>query len=666
MRNILRWASPAVIIMLLAPILVGIGPARASGEELLLTLIHTNDEHSALVPSPFIDYDPEEENPARGGIARLATLVDSIREAKAETGEPVLLVSGGDYLGGAAYAWLALEGYAAELSLMQQIGYDVVTIGNHEYDFGPETLAGYYRAAGYPEAQNRTAIVASNIRPPAGHPLNELDIKDTYVLELDNGLKVGFFGLIGYDAVSVAPYSDPVEFPDPIETAGEMVARLQQSGVDLIIAITHAGVEEDRTLAREVAGIDVIVGGHCHTLLEEPVIEGDTIIVQAGELLKHAGVLELAYNPATSSVRVRNQDTGQPSVVPLDWTVPPEPVMAEELAYYTARLNEVIEDMSGGRFNDIGETVVWSDFVVTNRPPLEESPFGNFITDAMRLVAQEATGERVDLAFQANGVIRGSIEPGSTSWSEDQVSFYDLADLVGLGSGPDNRGGYPLVSVYFTGEELRRIFEVQVLLGEMMGDTYYLQISGGRLTFDKNRAILFTVPFIDQPVPTALLPLPVGAVLSGELYTGQGVQDDNDENYVPVKKGDETLYHVVTDYYIASFLPMVGELLPSLELVLKDKNGEPIDIDNLEDAIIYRDGRELKVWQAVIEFASSQPLDSQGNPRIPEYYSATAGRLNQQGTIPLMIWPVLVILLIAGGIVLLRRRRKAKKVQKAA
>lgn len=660
-----RCLSLGLVLLLLASLATGIGPARATGEELLLTIIHTNDEHSALMPSPFIDYDPDRENPALGGYARLASLVNSIREEKVAVGEPVLLLSGGDYLGGSAYAWLALEGYAAELTLMQKLGYDVVIIGNHEYDYGPDILAEYLQAAGYPAAHQHTAIVASNTRPPAGHPLNDLGIKDTHIVVLENGLKVGFFGLIGYDAVSVAPYSEPVEFPDPIETAREMVEQLQQSQVDLIIAITHAGVEEDRKLAREVSGINVIVGGHCHTLLEEPVVEGETIIVQSGELLKHVGVLELAYNPATGKVRVRNGETGQPNAVPLDWTIPSDPAMTEEVAYFTNRLNEVIADMTGGRFTDIREIVVWSDFEVTNRPRLEESPFGNFVTDAMRLVAQQATGERVDLAFQANGVIRGAIVPGSMPWSENQVSFYDLADLVGLGSGPDHRAGYPLVSVYFTGEELRRIFEVQVLLGELMGDTYFLQISGGRLTYDKNRAILLTVPFIDQPVPTALLPLPVGAVLSGELYIGEGVQDDNDDNYIQIEKGDETLYHVVTDFYIASFLPMVGDLLPSLELILKDKNGNPIDIDNLEDAIIYRDGRELKVWQAVIEYAASQPPDAQGNPRIPQYYSATAGRLNQKGTIPLMIWPILLLVVVIGSIVVWRRRRKMKKIRAA-
>ena len=628
--------------------------ASAQSDELYLTILHTNDEHSALVPSPFIDYDPDQQNPALGGFARLASLVKSVRAQKAQTGEPVLLLSGGDYLGGSPFAWLALDNKAPELSLMQALGYDAVTIGNHEYDFGPEQLAVYLQAAGYPSANAKTAIVAANTHPPAGHPLNfqQLGVKGTHVQVLENGLKVGYFGLIGKDAIDVAPYSEPIEFSDQIEAAQKAVAELQNAGVDLIVALTHAGVTEDQDLARAVPGINVIVGGHCHTLLEEPVKEGETIIVQSGELLKHVGMLELAYSPATGNVRIRNSENGTPFVLPLDYTVPSDPEMTALVADYTQDLNTLITQMTGGRFTDIRETVVWTDFEVSNRPRLEESPFGNFVTDAMRLIAQEATGEPVHLAFQANGVIRGAVQPGSMPWSNGQVSFFDLADLVGLGSGPDGTAGYPMVSVYFTGEELRRIFEVQVLLAELMGDTYFLQISGGKLEYDPKRAVLLTIPFIDIPVPSTR------AVMSAMLYTGDGVQGMGDAEYVSIQKGDERLYHVVTDYYIAAFLPMVGDMLPSLELVLKDKSGTPIA--DLDDAIIHRDGRELKVWQAVMEFASAQPLD-QGNPRIPDYYASTAGRLVHVRTIPLLLWPSLGLLAIAGLITWFLRRRKTRK-----
>lgn len=644
-------AGILTLVMLVAYVftLLGAGSAQASGE-LFVTILHTNDEHSALVPSPLVDYRPGQQNPALGGFARMATFVKAVREQKELSNEPVLLVSGGDYLGGSPYAWLALNGKAAELALMMELDYDVVTIGNHEYDYGPEVLAKYLKAAGYPAANARTALVASNTLPPTGHPLNEVGIKKTHIQVLENGLKVGFFGLIGKDAISVAPYAEPIEFSDQVETAQAMVAELKAAGVDLIIALTHAGVEEDKALAKAVPGINVIVGGHCHTLLTEPVLEHGTIIVQSGELMKHVGQLELGYDRATGKVRIRNN--GKPFVVPLDHTIPSDPQMTALVAEYTAHLNNLIADMTKGRFSDITQTVVRSSFIVTNQPPLQESPFGNFITDAMRQVASQATGHKVDIAFQANGVIRGRVEPGTMPWSKDQVSFFDLADLVGLGSGPDKQPGYPLVSVWFTGEELRRIFEVQVLLAELMGDTYFLQMSGARITYAPNRAIMFTVPFAGIPVPSTR------AVLKAELFTGTGLQGE--EGFVEVKKGDTQLYHVVTDYYIASFLPMVGDMLPSLKLVLKDKDGQ--EITNLDDAIIYRDGEELKVWQAVMEYAAAQPKDAEGNPWIPQYYQTTSGRLNQVKALSVLFWPLIGLgVVVTGGVVLIRRKRKKQQ-----
>lgn len=629
----------------------------AQSDELFFTILHTNDEHSALSPSPLVDYSPEKSNPSLGGYARLAQAVKDIRAAKKAANEPVLLLSAGDYLGGSPYSWLGLTGKAPDLTIMNKIGYDAVIIGNHEYDYGPELLAQYLRTAGYPEANEHTILLASNTLPPAGHALNDLGIQKTAVLTLPNGLKVGLFGLIGIDAVNVAPYAEPVEFADQAETAKSMVAALEKEGVDIIIAICHSGEDEDIDLVRAVPGIDVIIGGHSHKLLEEPIIEGGTIIVQAGENLKYLGNLELAYNLSTDKVRLRNLETKKPYVIPLDDSVPEEPEIAAMVAGYTADLNALVADMTEDRFTDIAETVVWSGFQVPNTPVLQETPFANFVTDAMRLVAEEATGEKVHLAVQANGVLRGSINPGACPWSQDQVSFYDLAYLVGLGSGPDGKAGYPLVSVYLTGQELRRILEIQVLLAELMGDTYFLQISGARMTFDRGRAVLLTLPFIDLPVPTTM------AVSSAELYTGQGIQDS--EEYVKIKKRDQELYHVVTDYYIASFLPMAGELLPSLELVLKDKEGKPIE--DIDEAIIYRNGRELKVWQAVLEYAAAQPRDGAGNPRISDYYADVSGRLVQQSIYPplwkgLVLALLLLLILIVLAIRSLRIRRRARRL----
>ncbi|MCL0072905.1 hypothetical protein M1N91_01610 [Dehalococcoidia bacterium] len=135
--------------------------------------------------------------------------------------------------------------------------------------------------------------------PPPTTPLAAVGIQKTFILELENGLRLGFFGLLGEAAERVALQTDPIDIADPIEAAVSAVQTLKDNGAEIIIGITHSGVEEDRSLAAEVEGIGIIVGGHSHTALHEPLMVNDTIIVQAGALLRYLGVLELAYNPTT-------------------------------------------------------------------------------------------------------------------------------------------------------------------------------------------------------------------------------------------------------------------------------------------------------------------------------------------------------------------------------
>lgn len=659
----IRFTVFSVLFLTALLALTTSGPFRlnsteaSSGEELYLTILHTNDEHGAVIPhSAAVDFHPERENPTIGGYARLASAVNEIRDKKHAEGEPVLLLSAGDYIGGSPYSWLVPEGYAPELKLKQIIGYHAVTFGNHEYDYGPENLAGYLQEAGYPGAHERTVVLASNTEVPPGHPLGNADLyRESHVIELDNGLVIGFLGLIGKDAASVTAPHDPVVFSDQHEAAQKMVDSLRRQGVHMVIAITHSGVEEDRDLARDIPGIDVIIGGHCHTALHEPVVENDTIIVQAGSLLEYLGQLELAFNPSTGKVRVRNPENDEPFLLALDYSYPLDPDVADAVDEYTAALNALISEKTADRFQHILDTVVWSDFEVPNQPPLQESPFGNFITDAMRLVTEEKSGHRVDFAVQANGSIRGGIAPGTMPHSLGKVSVFDLTELAGLGIGPDNTAGYPIVAVYLTGDEVRRVLEVAVLLSEMMGDTYFLQFSGLRYEYNPQNAILLTVPFLDLPIPTTR------AVIRADRYTGAGRQSAEAELYEPIEWGDDQLYCLVTDSYILSFLPMVGELLPQLDLVLKDRDGNPVAQENLDDLIVYADGGELKVWTTLLEYAANQPEGASGLPEIDSYYATTAGRINPAWSIPLVTWPILIFLALVLGIILLIRRRKLRR-----
>jgi 5'-nucleotidase / UDP-sugar diphosphatase len=671
-RKILTTTSSLALVVVAAAMLLLCLPqfyGVASAEELYLTILHTNDEHGSAIPhSPTVDYHPTKENPTLGGYARLATAVKQIRAEKSATGEPVLLLSGGDYIGGSPYSWLIPRGYAMELTIKQLLGYDAVTVGNHEYDYGPDILARYLIEAGYPEAHAITPVLASNAIVPESHPLATEELfRESVIITLENGLKVGLFGLIGEQAVSYTKANEPVTFADQQETAKLMVEELRNQGAQLVIALSHTGVEhgEDQQLAMAVPGIDVIISGHCHTALHTPVVEGSTYIVQTGELLRNLGRLELAYNPQTGELRTRNEENGLPYLIPLDYKLPLDPEIDAVIEEYTIILNELIAEKTGGRFTSLLDSVALAAFEIPNTPRMQETPFGNFVADAMRLVTEEKTGRKVDFALQANGSIRGSINPGTMPHAFGQISVYDLAELIGLGIGPDGDAGYPIVAVYLTGEEMRRSLEVAALLAEMLGDTYFLQFSGLRYNYNPNNAVLFTIPFIDQPLPSTMI-FPSGAVVSAERYSGKGHQVDDNSLYVPLERGDEELYCLVTDTYILSFLPMVGEMMPQLDLVLKDSSGNPVPDDQLDSLIVYADGQELKVWATVLEYAASQAIGASGLPEIDEYYATTAGRINQVWSIPLITWPLLIVLALVAIIVFLvfrRRKRKEARVK---
>jgi len=626
--------------------------------ELYFCILHTNDIHSELIPHPSaVDGRAERENHAIGGLARLATAVDAIRGNKRREGEPLLLFDAGDFLGGAPFAWLALGGHAAELTIMHKMGYDAVTIGNHEYDYGADVLAQYLIRAGYPEAHQKTLVLASNTEAPSDHTLAARGLyRDMGMFELGNGLTVGVFGLMGRKAILAMGETGDMRFLDQYQTARRMVDELRQQGADVIVALSHCGLDEDRELARRVAGINIIIGSHCHTTLSEPVLPSRTIIVQTGRFGEYLGQLELAYNPGTGQVRVRNEENRHPFLIPIDSSFACHAEIDSLVRGYTLDLNTYIKEVTGGGFDDVMSTVARSDFVLSNLPALSETGLGNFVTDAMRFVVQELTGKRVDMAGQASGSIRDSIFPDSCEYSAGNISFYAIAQATGAGRGHDGGAGCPIVSLYLTGEEVRRVLEITILLHEYMAEGYFIQISGLRYSYNLTKAVLLTVPFADLPIPTTR------AVTKMELYAGDGIQPMDSEGYIPLKRGDRKLYHVVTDAYLLFFLPLVTDKLPQLEVVPKNADGEPVPLDRIDELMIrHPDGRELKVWEAVVIYARAQASGVDGVPQMPDYYAGVAGRITKIHRVRLIGRLLLIpAAVVAGMTYLILRRRKRR------
>lgn len=617
-----RWMAAA--IMITGFVLAAVTGAVA-GQRLEFTILYTGDEHAALIPhSPVTDE-------ACGGFARLAGAINGLRE---ELPEQVVVVSAGDFTAGTVFSWLTLAGETPELKLLMEIGYDVITLGNHEFDLGPDALADYLLAAGSRDCG--PALVAGNLIIPPGHRLALAGITDSTVVVLENGLTVGFFGLMGKGAIRVMAEHAPLTFSDQHGTAAHLVAALRAQGADVVIAVTHSGLSDDRALARAVPGIDVIIGGHCHTSLAEPVIEDGTVIVHAGTGTEYLGVLQLAFDRDDRRVVVRNEETAQPFLLQLDSSVVADPGIGRLVDAYTAQADELLSRLTDGQHSGILAPAARVGFVIPGRR-LAESALGNLVSDALYYAATSA-GIPVDFAVQANGQLRADLIPGR----EGLVTVYDVINLVGLGVGPDGEPGYPLVHVYLTGDEIRRALEISVLLSNLLGDSYYLQFSGLEFDYDPERAILLWVPVKNLPLPT------YKSVVRAQTADG-----------TKLNWGDDRLYAVISCMYVADSVPQVGELLPRLGIVPKDELGRPVQ--DIRDRILYKDGQEIKVWQAVLSYIAAIDHDAGGLPVIDERYGAVAGRQKVVRTVPLILWyaggAALLLAVVATGLVLLRNRR---------
>ena len=240
----LAVAGAAVVgWMLLAP---------SGGEPLELTILHTNDLHAH-----YDSFEPWGE-PVQGGVARLATAIESVRDEA----DNVLLLDAGDQFQGTLY--FTVGGASVVADVMNEMAYDAMCIGNHEFDSGPAELANFIEMAEFP-------VLGTNI-----DALADPDLADEILpfrLFFFEGEPVAVIGLTTeYTSVSSSPGPN-VQFLDVIATAQGMTEALEEGGINKIIALTHLGHEQDLELAASVHGIDIIVGGHSHTMLVEyPVV----------------------------------------------------------------------------------------------------------------------------------------------------------------------------------------------------------------------------------------------------------------------------------------------------------------------------------------------------------------------------------------------------------
>ena len=272
-----------------------------------LTILHVNDVHSAA--AGVNDRGPVyDDTDAVGGLARVTALVaDEKAKAKVQ-GKAVLALDAGDFWQGTHFFRTGGMPWAREA--MRRMPWDAVTLGNHEFDLGCETLAWYVKALPFP-------VLAANLEKNPACQLSTAPLPATVVKDFD-GVKVGIIGLANDEGKDISEACPETNFADRAAALRRAAAELEKAGVTHIIAVTHVGYEADQALASAVPAIDVIVGGHTHSVLGyHPHSEGpyptviphddgsQTLVVQAGRSTRYLGRLSVSFDDAGRIVQFK-------------------------------------------------------------------------------------------------------------------------------------------------------------------------------------------------------------------------------------------------------------------------------------------------------------------------------------------------------------------------
>jgi 5'-nucleotidase/UDP-sugar diphosphatase len=435
------------------------GMSAAVDEKKTFTILHTNDMHSAFIGlGPASDYTPFtlNDDKTRGGYARLAGLIALRREARKDHG-PVLVLDAGDYCMGTAFGAATRE-IGGELQLMSRMGYDATTFGNHEFDYGPEGLGQSIGVAA--KAGRIPAVLASNTsfakQDTALADLQRLSrdgvIRRHLVIER-NGIRFGLFGVIGKEAIFYAN-GGAVSFTDPIEAAREMVKVLRETEkVDVVIALSHGGLEkgkdgrytggDDMHLAEAVPGIDVVIGGHSHTELQEAVIVNNrTPVVQTGKEGKNLGELVITLDSGKLKVEYYR-------LYPIDDSIAGNRPIADEIEKLKKSVTAAVF-ASRGYSVDQPLAIIPQDLPNTFTDIAASTILANLCTDAFR------SATKADIGFSVNGLMRTGLTRGKSGVQ----TVYDIFAVAPLGYGVvDTTAGSALVTGYFTGLDLKNLLE---------------------------------------------------------------------------------------------------------------------------------------------------------------------------------------------------------------
>lgn len=596
MRKV-RITALLLVMLMILPLWASPFTVPASEDRKSVDVMFVHDTHSHLNAFTTVEGT---SSVTMGGFARIKTLINQQKDKNPNT----LLLDGGDFSMG-TLVQAVYEEEAAEIRMLGEMGVDATIFGNHEFDYGADGIVNMLNSA-MNSGDTLPSMLICNVDWDAmqavGLREEQADLLQTfekygvkdYTVVNKGDVRIALLGVVGIDSQACIANS-PIAFEDPVEAVKETVAEIKANEeVDMVVCISHGGVNadesksEDEILAKEVPGLDLIVSAHTHTRLDQPIQHGDTYIVSCGEYGKYLGSLSMMQKESG------RWEMSSYELVPIT----PEIAVDEETQKRVDYFMSLVDDKYLAQFGYTKDQVLCTNEVKFSalRDLYDfhtEHNLGSIIADAYAHAVENAPdwdGVPVDVAVAPSGTIRDTYALGN-------ITVENVFNSFSLGIGEDGVPGYPLISVYLTGEELQLAAEVDATVSDLMTSarlyTYGLQWS-----YNPNRMLLNKATDV-------------------WLVNREGER---------VELQDDKLYRVVTDMYTALMLGGVTDMsFGLLSLVPKQADGTPIVDYN--DEVVMVEGKEQKAWAAIAAYMESfADTDGDGVPNVPAVYGTTEGR----------------------------------------
>ena len=594
-----KWKKILSVMLAVAVLLLPVMdvPVEAADSTKQIDVLFTHDTHSHLDSFSTIVNGKQEKV---GGFAKIKTLINEKKKEDPDT----LILDGGDFSMG-TLVQTVYDTEAAELRMLGYLGYDVTTLGNHEFDYRSAGLANMLNAA-VNSGETVPEIVVCNVdwdamekdglsdgQKQIREAFEAYGVKD-YVMVQKGDVKIAVVGVFGKDALECAPTCE-LSFKDPIEAVKQTVEEIRKNeDADMIACVSHSGTwedeskSEDELLAKAVPELDLIISGHTHSELTEAIQHGNTYIVSCGEYGRNLGSLSMTQK------QDGRWDLTSYDLIPVSEDIKPDEATQK-------RIDELMDKVDTNYLADFGytrkEVLAQNDVEFNSLEEMEtkheELNLGDIMSDAYVYAVENSEyydEDPVDVAVVPSGTVRDTYTKGD-------ITVEDVFNSFSLGIGKDGVAGYPLINAYLTGKELKLVAEVDASVSDFM-TTARLYCSGLNFTYNPHRMILNKVT---------------------DCYLTR-----TDGERIEIQ--DDKLYHVVTDLYTGQMLGSVMKMSYGLlSLEPKDKDGNPIE--NLEDQAVMQGDRELKAWDAIARYMQSfDDTDGDGIANVSEYYATTHGR----------------------------------------